>query len=214
MKNTFYLSSLTFLLFFSFTISSFSQSEKRPVYAEVGIGFGQTLFFGDIQDELAASLGGDFDPQIGNNLSMGFYLSPEKWKGFGIGSRIHGTFGTPIKGKNTTDEFVFNYYNLSIASKYYFVSREFNKGFYINGSVGFGQMTAKRLNENAQDYSHQYAIGTSFMGGLGYTYPFKKSALGLEVQFEYANRNGTVTGRKDGVGFTSGQIGANLIWSF
>jgi len=89
------------------------------------LGWGQTLFFGDMKEKLAESYGGTFDPGIGNNLMVGFYLASENWKGLGIGSRIEGTFGTSVKGTNG-DSYIFNYYNLAITAKYYLLSKEFN----------------------------------------------------------------------------------------
>lgn len=190
-----------------------AQEHKSSVYGEVGLGFGQTLFFNNIQQELQAALGGSFDPAIGNNLMMGFYVAPERWKGLGVGARIHGTFGTPVSG-DAGDDYVFNYYNLALSLKYYLFSQQFNQGLYARGSAGFGQMTTKRLNEEARRYIHQYAIGSTFTGSVGYTFPLQKSAISIEAQFEYSNRNGTVDGRGDGVQFASGQIGGNLILSF
>jgi hypothetical protein len=185
---------------------------KLPVYGEVGLGFGQTLFFGDIKSQLTKSYGGAFEPGIGNNLMMGFYIAPENWKGLGVGSRIKGTFGTSVKGDNG-DDYIFNYYNLAITAKYYALSKEFNKGLYVRGSFGFGQFTTKRVNEAANLYKHQYAIGSSLMGGIGYTLPFKKTALSFEAEFDYSNRNGTIDGSGD-ANYRSGQIGGNIVLSF
>lgn len=185
---------------------------KLPIYAEVGLGWGQTLFFGDMKSKLNASYGGSFDPGIGNNLMMGFYVAPDKLKGLGIGSRIKGTFGTSVNGDNG-DSYIFNYYNLAIAAKYYVVSQQFNKGLYLRGSFGFGQFTSKRVNAASSLYKHQYAIGTSLMGGIGYTLPIKKLALSFEAEFEYSTRNGTIDGKGDAT-YTSGQLGGNVILSF
>ncbi|CAI8229726.1 MAG: Uncharacterised protein [Cryomorphaceae bacterium] len=52
------------------------------------------------------------------------------------------------------------------------------------------------------------------MAGLGYTFPFKKNTLSIEMQYEYANRNGTITGEGGSVSFITGQIGGNIIFSF
>ncbi len=200
------------LIFISASPSLLAQTNKRTVYAEVGLGFGQTLFFGDIKDRLSEALGGGFDPGSGGNVSTAFYLSPESWKGLGIGTRIHGTFGGPTTGE-FGDNYIFNYYNLALSAKFY-PSGKFNEGFYGRGGVGFGQFTSKRENEAQARYFHQYAIGTTFTGSVGYTLPFNNSALSLEAQFEYSSRNGTVTGDGDGVRFNSGQFGGNLIYSF
>ncbi|MEM6348561.1 MAG: hypothetical protein AAF927_32055 [Bacteroidota bacterium] len=206
--------SLLFISIFCFTTLSLSaQQAKKPVFGEVGLGFGQALFIGDMQTQLTNALGGSFEPSIGNNLMMGYYLAPAKWRGLGIGTRIHGTFGTPVSGTQSS-QYVFNYYNLALTAKYYPFSQTFNQGFYLRASAGFGQMTVKRLNESSLDYVHQYAIGSSLTANLGYTFAFETFGLGLEAHYEYANRNGTVSGEGDGVRFISGQLGANLILSF
>jgi hypothetical protein len=201
----------------SFSSPAIAQSQtevkpKIPVYGEVGLGFGQTLFFGDMKPQLIKSYGGAFDPGIGNNLMMGFYVAPENWKGLGAGSRIKGTFGNSVEGDNG-DSYIFNYYNLALTLKYYMLHKAFNKGLYVRGSFGFGQFTTKRVNEATNLYKHQYAIGTSLMGGIGYSIPFKRTALSVEAEFEYANRNGTIDGSGNAA-YSSGQIGGNIILSF
>ncbi|AEI51661.1 hypothetical protein Runsl_5369 [Runella slithyformis DSM 19594] len=201
------------ILFSGFTaLQTIAQSTKVPVYGEFGLGLGQALFFGDMKAQLAKSYGGSFEPGIGNNLMMGFYVAPAKWNGLGIGSRIKGTFGTSVKG-DLGDSYIFNYYNLALTAKYYLISKTFNKGLYARGSFGFGQFTTKRVNEAANLYKHQYAIGTSMMGGVGWTFPMKKTAVSIEAEFDYSNRNGTIDGKGDGT-YRSGQIGSNLILSF
>ena len=191
---------------------AYGQSHKIPVYAEAGLGFGQTLFSSDIRDKLRQSLGGSFEPGIGNNLLVAFYAAPDRWKGLGIGSRVKGTFGTPVKGESG-DSYIFNYYHVSASAKYYF-RQGFNKGFYGRGSLGFGQLTTKRLNETTKSYVHQYAIGTTLAAGLGYSFPLRNASLGLEAEFETSSRNGTVSGVGDGQVFKSGQLGLNLLYSF
>ncbi|GAB3041403.1 hypothetical protein [Spirosoma pulveris] len=189
-----------------------AQTQKVPVYGEVGLGFGQTLFGSGTKAGLQRALGGNgFDPGTGNNVMMGFYVAPENWHGLGIGSRIRGTFGASVRG-DAGDQYIFNYYNLALSAKYY-VSGQFNRGFYGRGSFGFGQFTTKRLIESSNTFAHQYAIGTSVMLGAGYTVPFRRTALSLEGEWESASRNGTVNGVGD-VRFRSGQLGVNLILSY
>lgn len=211
MNNKIALFILTYSLLF-LSLTTHAQSSKASIYGEVGLGVGQTLFFGDMQSQLQKALGGEFRPGIGNNLMMGFYFAPEKWKGLGIGSRIRGTFGASVKGEYG-DSYIFNYYNLALAIKYYPIGQTFNKGAYLKGSVGFGQFTSKREQESSNLYLHQYAIGSSLIAGLGYSIAIKKVAISLELEFTYSNRNGTI----DGIGnatFQSGQLGANLVFSF
>jgi len=192
--------------------SAAQKKPKLPVYGEAGLGWGQTLFFGDMAAKLTDSYGGSFSPGIGNNLMMGFYVAPDKWKGLGVGSRIKGTFGTSVTGTNG-DSYIFNYYNLAISAKYYALSRQFNQGVYVRGSFGFGQFTTKRVNETSQLYKHQYAIGSSLLGGIGYSFPIKRMVLSLEAEFDYSNRNGTIDGKGD-TSYQSGQLGGNIILSF
>lgn len=186
---------------------------KLPVYGEVGLGFGQTLFRGATKAKLSQALGGSFRSGSGYNLMAGFYAAPAAWQGLGVGARIRGTFGTPGPAANNGDEYIFNYYNLAATAKYY-PGGEFNRGFYGRGSLGFGQFTSKRLNDAARSYAHQYAIGSSVMLGAGYTLR-RSSGLGLslEAEYEHASRNGTVDQVGD-VRFGSGQLGLNVIVSF
>ncbi len=185
---------------------------KLPVFAEVGLGFNKTLYFGATRARLTEALGGSAAPGTGNNILAGFYVAPVQWRGLGVGSRISGSFGAPVKG-DFGDEYIFNYYNLALAAKYYGLSRTFGRGLYARGSVGFGQLTTKRFDSEANHYRHQYALGTSLMAGLGYTLPVRSFSLGLEVEAESASRSGTV----DGIGsktFRSGQLGVNVVLGF
>lgn len=190
-----------------------TSSKKSTVYGEAGFGWGQTLFFGDMKQNLSKAFdGGSFKPGVGNNLMVGFYIAPERWRGLGLGSRVKGTFGTSIEG-DFGDRYIINYYSVMATAKWYPLSKQFNKGAYTRLSYGFGQFTSKRFNEETNRYQHQYAIGSSVMGGLGYSLPFRKTAISIEAEFEFANRNGTI----DGIGtttFASGQIGGNIILSF
>ncbi len=190
-----------------------SAPSKLPVYGEAGLGFGQTLLFGNTKAQLRKAYGGAFGPGTANNLMMGFFVAPEGWRGLGLGSRIKGTFGSSVTG-DFGDSYIFNYYNLALAAKYYPLSRQYNRGFYGRGSFGFGQLTTKRVSETTRTYAHQYAIGTSLMGGLGYTLPLKRVSVSLEAEFESATRNGTISGEADGQEFRSGQLGANLYVTF
>jgi hypothetical protein len=98
-------------------------------------------------------------------------------------------------------------------AKYYIGGSSFNQGPYAKVALGFGQMTTKRLNEAVQRFRHQYAIGLSLMGAVGYSLPLGPAALSLELGADYASRSGTV----DGVGnttFQSGQLAGNLLVSF
>lgn len=187
-------------------------ADRLPVYGDVGLGFGQTLFFGSTRPALRSAYGGAFDPGIGNNLLMGFAVAPARWGGLAVGSRIKGTFGSSVTGEGDAS-YIFNYYNLALTLTYYPLTRTYGRGPYARASVGFGQMTTKRIEEASDRYQHQYAIGSSLMGAVGYTQPVGAVRLSLEVELEYASRSGTV----DTVGsttFESGQLGGNFVVTF
>lgn len=206
MKNVF----LTSALFLTALVAS-AQSTKPTVYGEFGLGFGQTTFGSDTKAQLRSALGGAFDPGITNNLMMAFYYAPEKWKGFGVGSRIKGAIATSKTG-DFGDSYFFNYYNISATAKYY-ASRQFNKGLYGRAGIGFGQLTTKRANETTNTYVHQFAVGNTLTGSIGYSLPTKRGALSLEAEYEQSSRNGTI----DKLGeqtISSGQVAVNLIFSF
>jgi hemolysin activation/secretion protein len=190
-----------------------AQEQKSPVYAEVGLGVGQTLMFGNTMDNLNAALGGTFTPGIGTNLIAGFYAAPVNWRGFGLGARIKGTIGSGVKGKTDADDYIYNYYNLGIHAKYHFF-KTFNKGLFARAGVGFGQMTTKRANDLEKRYVHQYAIGAVGTAAIGYTFWFTNMGLTVESEIESGNRNGTVDKISDGVQFSSGQIGINTLITF
>ncbi|WP_310397899.1 hypothetical protein [Hymenobacter sp.] len=193
-----------------------AQTERQPsVYGEIGFGAGQTLFFGDIRTKLRQAIrANDFEPGIAGNLLLGFYVAPERWKGFGLGPRLKFSGG----GGTTDDqggEYFFNYYNLGLSAKYYPLSREFNRGLYARATVGTGQLTTKhQLNDPAETYLHQFAIGSVLTGSLGWTFPLKTKSISLEGEFESGSRNGTISGVGDGQVFRSGQVGVNGILTF
>lgn len=189
-----------------------AQEKKLPVYGEFGLGFGQTLFMGETKTQIRSALGGTFDPGVTGNLSMAFYYAPEKWKGLGLGSRIKGSAAGSVIG-DFGDSYFFNYYNLSFSAKYYAFSGQFNRGLYARASVGFGQLTSKRANEVTNNYVHQFAVGSTLTGSIGYSFPFNKSAISIEAEFESSSRSGTINGLGE-QSIRSGQAGINVIYSF
>lgn len=189
-----------------------AQEKKLPVYGEFGLGFGQTLFMSETKTQIRSALGGTFDPGVTGNLSMAFYYAPEKWKGLGLGSRIKGSAAGSVIG-DFGDSYFFNYYNLSFSAKYYAFSGQFNRGLYARASVGFGQLTSKRANEVTNNYVHQFAVGSTLTGSIGYSFPFNKSAISIEAEFESSSRSGTINGLGE-QSIRSGQAGINVIYSF
>ncbi len=188
------------------------QIRTNNIYGEIGFGTGKTIIANETKSHLKAALGGSFDPVFAGNLSTAFYYAPLNWKGLGIGTRLMWSGGPGAVGENG-DDYFFNYYNFSASAKYYALSQTFNKGLYLRFSLGTGQLTTKRANDTSNSYTHQFAIGNTITGNIGYSFPIGKSAVSLEGHFETSSRSGTINGLGD-KNLRSGQIGANLIISF
>lgn len=189
-----------------------SEIKAKNVYAEFGFGTGQTLISKETKIHLATALGGFFDPVFAGNLTTAFYYAPATWKGFGLGTRLMWSGGPGAVGENG-DEYFFNYYNFSISGKYYPISQTFNKGLYTRLSLGTGQLTTKRADDSSNSFTHQFAIGSTVSGNVGYSFPIGKKTISIEGHFETSSRSGTINGIGD-KSLNSGQLGANLIYSF
>jgi len=189
-----------------------SDQKKIPVYGEFGFGFGKTMIPTSTQGHLAVALGGAFKPMGAGNLSTAFYYAPKKWKGLGVGTRFMWSGGPGAKGDNG-DDYFFNYYNFSISAKYYALSRQFNNGLYVRGSIGTGQLTTKRANDANKSFTHQFAIGNTLSANVGYSLPIGHKAISLEIHYETSSRSGTISTLGD-KSLKSSQIGGNIIYSF
>lgn len=197
---------------FLFAQNTTTQIRPKNIYGELGFGAGQTIIANETKSHLKASLGGSFEPVIAGNLSTAFYYAPSNWKGLGIGTRLMWSGGPGAVGQNG-DDYFFNYYNFSVSAKYYALSQTFNKGLYLRLSLGTGQLTTKRANDASNSFTHQFAIGNTISGNIGYSFPFGKNTISLEAHLETSSRSGTINGVGDKT-LISGQIGANLVYSF
>ncbi len=217
--QTLVFSAFVFSAFWLFGFQTYhlhaQESKRIPVYGEFGFGYGQTLFFGDIRTKLSQAIqAGDFTPNSGFNTVLAFYAAPEEWRGFGLGARAKVFAATPAGGTQN-ERYFFNYYHAGLSGKWYALSQKFNDSAYLRGVVGFGQLTTKRDNSPAkEEYLHQFAVGSTFLGGLGWTFPVGSVGISIEAEFETSLRNGTITNVGDGQLFQSGQIGLNLLISF
>ena len=184
---------------------------KLPIYGNISLGYGNTFFYGTLADKETINDGRGFGRNQGNTLATFFYVAPDSWRGFGIGTGVKGFFATPNNGGNN-ETYLFNYYHVGIGAKYHFLSREFNKGFYAKSSVGFGQMTEKMRYNDTKTYEHQFAVGTTVLAGLGYAIPIfsKKAALNIDLDFEYSSRRGDVTGLGENQSFQNSHVSINV----
>jgi hypothetical protein len=197
-----------------FVVAQNSTTQIRPknIYGEFGFGGGQTIIANETKSHLKAALGGSFDPIFAGNLTTAFYYAPSKWKGLGLGTRFMWSGGPGAVGENG-DDYFFNYYNFSVSAKYYALSQTFNKGLYLRLSLGTGQLTTKRANDVSNSFIHQFAVGSTVSANIGYSFPIGKNAISLEGHFETSSRSATINGLGD-KSLRSGQIGANIIYSF
>ena len=74
-----------------------------------------------------------------------------------------------------------------------------DKGLYLQADYNFvTQFTQKYRSPSTNQFNHQFAIGNSFTGGLGYHYPFKnRYGLLASLEYDWASRTGEVTGMGD-----------------
>ena len=198
------------------TINSQAQSEKVPVYAHVAIGYGNTFFYGSLADKETINDDRGFGRNQGNTLSTFFYVAPLKWKGLGIGSGVKGFFATPNNGGDN-ETYLFNYYHVGVGLKYHPFSQQFNQRFYTKANFGFGQMTEKMKYNDEMRYEHQFAVGTTILGGIGYAFPVGKTgntAINIDLEAEYSSRTGDVTGIGEEQRFQNSHVSINVGLSF
>ena len=193
------------------SLPSFAQKEKIPVYAHVAIGYGNTFFYGSLAEKETLNDSRGYGRNQGSTLSTFFYAAPENWKGLGVGSGIKGFFAAPNNGGDN-ETYLFNYYHVGLGLKYYPFSKVFNKGFCVKTNVGFGQMTEKTRFNNTLTYEHQFAVGVTLLGGVGYSIPIGqgKTAINIDFEAEYANRGGDVTGLGENQRFENSHVSLNV----
>lgn len=184
--------------------------DKLPVYGAVSIGYGNTFFAGTLATKETTNDGRGFGRNQGNTLATWFYVAPANWKGLGVGTGIKGFFATPNDGGNN-ETYLFNYYHVGLGVRYY-TSRVFNKGFNLKTSFGIGQMTEKTRFNATKVYEHQFAIGTTLLGGVGYSIPVfkKRAALLLDLEYEMSSRRGDVTGVGEDQPFRNSHVSFNV----
>jgi len=188
------------------------QKAKVPIYAHVAIGYGNTFFHGSLSEKETINDERGFGRNQGSTISTFFYAAPEKWKGLGIGSGVKGFIASPNEGGDN-ETYFFNYYHVGVGLKYYPFTKQFNKGFNVKANIGFGQMTEKTRFNNTQTYEHQFAVGTTILGGFGYSIPFgkeKMTSFNIDFEAEYSNRGGDVTGVGENQRFQNSHVSINF----
>lgn len=209
MKKTILL--IVILYTISTTLSAQESNDKLPVYANFSIGYGNTFFSGRLGDKETINDDRGYGRNQGFTLASFFYYAPEKWKGFGLGTGVKGFFSTPnTGGPDNSEEYFFNYYHVGLGAKYNF-SKQFNKGLFLKSSLGFGQMTEKTRFLNENRYEHQFAVGTTILSGIGYAIPLNnKISFNVDLDYEFSNRRGDVTGEGQDIDFKNSHVSINF----
>ena len=65
----------------------------------------------------------------------------------------------------------------------------------------------KRARESARAFVHQFAVGQSYVAGVGYGLRLGKATVGVEAEYVYSSRSGTVDGVGEDVTFGNSQVG-------
>ena len=205
------LAALFIILLTNGQVMAQDNPKKVPIYANVAMGYGNTFFYGSLSEKETINDGRGYGRNQGYTLSTFFYAAPEHWRGLGIGSGVKGFFATPNNGDND-ETYLFNTYHVGVGLKYFPFSRKFNQGFSVKTTVGFGQMTEKTRFNATQTYDHQFAVGTSLLGGVGYAIPFGKgkSSLTIDLEAEYASRRGDVSGLGEDQVFQNSHVSINF----
>lgn len=193
------------------SINAQNEPKKLPVFGNVSIGYGNTFFSGRLGDKETVNDDRGFGRNQGFTIATFFYYSPNSWKGLGVGSGVKGFFATPnLGGPNETEEYFFNYYHVGLGAKYHF-SKAFNKGFFVKSNFGFGQMTEKTRFLDENRFEHQFALGTTFLGGVGYALPLSEHlSFTIDLEYEISRRRGDVTGEGQDIPFNNSHISVNF----
>lgn len=184
--------------------------KKIPVYGSVAIGYGNTFFQGFLGDKETINDERGFGRNDGYSFSTFYYWAPESFKGLGLGTGVKGMIARPNEGDND-ETYSYNYYAVGISVKDYFISKKFNQGFAVKAGIGYGPANERMKFGGTNTYDFQNANGFAFSGGCGYAIPFKKSnsAITVEFDYEYSNRNARITGEPNTVDFITHHVSIN-----
>ncbi|MCI4647230.1 hypothetical protein [Phaeodactylibacter sp.] len=209
---------LSFLLIAA--VSVFAQNESSTfqkedaggfTYGEFKAGYGVTQFFSGLEDRFEA---GNFDPSGGGLYSIAVYRKFNSINHLHFGLKFKALGAAPSQGDND-EELFFNFWGAAISTKYFPGSESGTKGFYLQGDYNFvSQFTQKYRNTENLDFDHQFAIGGSLTGGMGYQFPLKnRYGLVVSVEYDWAFRQGEVQDVGD-VDFRNGNIGFQVGLTF
>ena len=185
--------------------------KKLPVYGAVNVGYGNTFFRGYLSEQETINDSRGFGRNDGYTFSTFYYWAPKAFLGLGIGTGLKGMLARPNKGGDN-ETYSYNYYNVGIGIKDYFITKRFNEGFAFKASVGYGPANERMKFGNTNTYEFQNANGFTYLGGFGYAIPFKNSnaAFNIDFDYEYSSKNANITGNPNTVKFTTHHVSLNV----
>ncbi|MGB3588180.1 MAG: hypothetical protein WBA23_16645 [Tunicatimonas sp.] len=191
------------------TTYSYSQevSHKLPVFGSVSVGYGNTFFSGTLSEKEERNDQRGFGRNDGITLATFYYWSPESWRGWGVGTGFKAFVARPNNGDNQ-ETYTYNYYHVGVSVRNYLITKRFNEGLFLMANAGWGQGTEKYSFGNTDTHKFQNASGITVLGGIGYAIPLggQRSALNLDLSYEYANRNAEVTNSNGTVDYINSQV--------
>lgn len=190
-------------------------AQKLPVYGSVSVGYGNTFFSGALSEKEERNDQRGFGRNDGITLATFYYWAPESWRGWGIGTGLRAFVARPNNGNNQ-ETYTYNYYHAGMSVRNYLVTKRFNEGLYLVANVGWGQGTEKYSFGSRNAHEFQNASGITVLGGLGYAIPIGKqrSALNMDLSYEYANRNAEITDNNGTVDYINSQASFNIGFTF
>lgn len=176
-------------------------------YGEFKTGYGLTQFSSGLNDRFER---GNFGNSGGGLSSVAAYRKFKKVNHLHLGLKFKALGAAPSEGDNG-EEMFFNFWGVGFSTKYFPFHKATSQGIYLQGDYNFvSQFTQKFRKNQAQEFDHQFGIGSSFTLGLGYQYPLKKRyALIASVEYDCASRQGEVNGIGD-VQFRNSNLGLQI----
>ncbi len=184
----------------------------RSTVGEVGIGFGQNLFYGRLGDAQDARSDRGFGASSGGTLSFAFYQRVGALPQLSLGGRFKVHIAMPSSGDGP-EEYFFNHYSGGISARAFPLSVR-RTGPFVQADLIYGQFTAKLRDETQDRADHQFAVGAGVLGGVGYALPLTGERRVNVLLYVQRNSN---TGDVDGEGSTTfgyGSFGAEIAIGF
>jgi len=150
---------------------------------------------------------GGYSSLKGYSFNIGFYKPLRKTKGLMLGAMVRNTQTGSTPDEGYSEAYFFNFITAGIALKYYpfEITNLFVKADYGLAAV----LTKNRFinEEGAQNFFHQFGIGTGGSIGVGYSFlPFKDKTKSLDVQVLYQQLSTRV--EVNGIGDDQWKFGA------